>query len=382
MKHLFILNPVAGGGKNITRSGEIRPARTSYERKAAAQTNLAQSTAAKPDPTRTDTVQTATVQTNPAETTPVRTNPAKPPAAQLNYAKTTAAKTNSGEIEREILRFAETLSDPYEIYITKAPMDACRKIIDDAETTDMLRVYACGGDGTLSECANGAALRDNVAITHYPCGTGNDFIKTFGEDNIAGFHDLEALTKGEIRPIDLIDCNGRYGINICSVGIDARVGTDVHKYSRIPLIGGATGYVVSLIVNVVKGIGQNLRVSTGEGTWEKDISLICACNGKYYGGGFNPVPEALPDDGILEYLIVDGVSRLKVAQIIGKYAKGRFRELGEVVKYIRGGSIQISCEHEIVVNIDGEAVYSKEVVFKAVPKGLNFIFPAQSGDKC
>lgn len=289
--------------------------------------------------------------------------------------KSGGKKTRIEEIERAIRAFADSTSDPCEVYLTKAPMDACRKVAEEAETGDMLYVYACGGDGTLNECANGAALRDNVAITQYPCGTGNDFLRMFGQGDISKFHDFEALSNGIVRPLDLIECNGRYGINICSVGIDARVGTDVHKYSKIPIIGGATGYVVALVVNVVKGVAQKYRI-TFEGTLiDKKTTLVCACNGRFYGGGFNPVPDAQPDDGILEYLVVDAVSRLKVARIVGKYSKGRFRELSGVIRHFRGGALKIECGHEIIVNIDGEAIFAKSVAFNVVPNGINFIFP-------
>jgi len=281
------------------------------------------------------------------------------------------------ELTREINTFAETLSAPYEVYLTKAPMDACSKVSEEAETADMLYVYACGGDGTLNECANGAAKRSNVAITHYACGTGNDFIKTFGQENAEKFRDLRSLAEGTVRQLDIIDCNGRYGINIASVGIDARVGRDVHKYSSIPIIGGATGYVVALLVNVIKGVSQNLRVTTETGTQEKEITLVCACNGRYYGGGFNPVPDALPDDGIIEFLIIDGVTRLKVAQIVGKYAKGLFRDLPEVITHVRGEYIEIECSREFVVNIDGEIINTKSICFRGVSKGVNFIFPSE-----
>ena len=285
------------------------------------------------------------------------------------------AKNQGEETEQLIKDFAETLKDPYEIYITKGPMDACCKITEEAEKTEDLRVYACGGDGTLNECANGAANRSNVAITHFPCGTGNDFLKTFGKENIELFRDLHELTTGTVREIDLIDCNGRYGINICSVGIDARIGTDVHKYSRIPIIGGATGYIVSLIINVIKGVTQKFKVSTEGLEIDKEITLACVCNGRYYGGGFNPVPDAVPDDGILDCLIVEPVSRFQVAEIVGRYAKGRFREFPNIFTHVRGRGMDIECDKEFVVNIDGEAIYTKKISFKLVPKGINFVFP-------
>jgi len=281
------------------------------------------------------------------------------------------------ETERYIKTVAESIRDPYEIYATKAPLDACRKIKEDAERADRLHVYACGGDGTLNECVNGAANRKNVAIALYPCGTGNDFLRTFGAENIPRFRDLQALVDGDVRPLDLIDCNGRYGINICSVGIDARVAADVHKYSKIPVIGGATGYVTALAANIIKGVGQKFRITTEDSTYEKDITLICACNGRYYGGGFNPVPEALPHDGLLEYLIVDAVSRLKITSVVGKYAKGKYREIGKYITHIRGRYMEIEGEREFVVNIDGETVYAKKITFNVVPNGVNFIFPAK-----
>ena len=288
-------------------------------------------------------------------------------------------KGDAEKTEREIRGFVERLGEPFEIYITKAPLDAIQKVAREAESSGELLVYACGGDGTLNECVNGAALRKNAAVTHYPCGTGNDFIKTFGKENVGMFRDLGALANGVVRPLDVIECNGRYAINICSVGIDARVGADVHKYSELPVIGGAAGYVVSLIVNVIKGVRQDLIISDGDTASKEDVSLVCACNGRYYGGGFNPTPDAMPDDGIIEYLVVSGVSRLKVAQIIGKYSKGRFRELGDLVRHVRGGYLSIESDEELVVNIDGEIVRTKKMSFKAIPKGVNFIFPASMG---
>ena len=286
-------------------------------------------------------------------------------------------KNRLEETKAAIRSVAENLPDPYEIYETKGPMDARDKIILDARTADMLRVYACGGDGTLNECVNGAAKRDNVSVTQYPCGTGNDFLRMFGQQNVQQFRDLRTLTTGTARKLDLIDCGGRYGLNICSVGIDARVGADVHKYSSIPIIGGATGYVVALVVNVIKGVAQKFRIRVEDQTLDKEITLACACNGRYYGGGFNPVPDAIPDDGILEYIVVNKVSRFKVAQIVGKYAKGQVRQFPSLITYVRGASMEIEGDREFVVNIDGEAIYLKRVTFNLVPKAVNFIFPAE-----
>lgn len=284
-------------------------------------------------------------------------------------------KDSTEEVSAKVGKAFSGREDDYEIYTTKAPMDACRKIEEEAAQGGELRVYACGGDGTLNECVCGAVGKDNVAVTHYPTGTGNDFIKSFGEDR-QRFRDLEELIDGEVHPLDVIDCNGRYSINICSVGIDARIGTDVHKYSAIPVIGGSAGYVTSLVVNLCKGIKDDLRVICDGHLYYGKMSLVCVCNGNYYGGGFHPVPEARTDDGMLDILIVKGVSRLTFVKVVGAYSKGRYAEQPDLITHVKTSTIEIEAEKELVVNVDGEAIYGKKISMKVIPGGVNFITPA------
>ena len=285
-------------------------------------------------------------------------------------------KHNPQETKKSIEIIAQEMGIDYEIYTTTGPLDATKKVSEEADKQDELRVYACGGDGTLNECCNGTAGKANTSVTHFPTGTGNDFIKTFGKENVDKFRDLRALINGQIRKLDLIDCGGgRYGINICSVGIDARVGRDVHKYSKLPIVGGAAGYVVALISNVIRGVSQKYHVSGCGIERDEHITLMCACNGRFYGGGFNPVPDAIPDDGILEILIIDAVSRIKVAAVVGKYSKGRYRELSGIVTHLRGDSMEVGAEKEFVVQIDGEIIHRKKLLIKLIPQGINFVFP-------
>ena len=264
--------------------------------------------------------------------------------------------------------------DEFEIYVTEAPMDACRHIRETAADGAELRVYACGGDGTLNECVNGAAGLSNVAVTHFPCGTGTDFIKMFGPGKDR-FFDLTELINGEVRPIDVIKCNDRYSVNICSMGLDARVGTDVHKYSGMPLIGGAAGYVVSLVANYVKSITTTMTARAEGLTCGPELNLVCVCNGRFYGGGFNPTNDARPDDGLMDVLIVSGVSRLTIVRALLSYAKGKYRSLPQYITFVRTRHLEIDAAESEVINVDGEAEYGSRVVFDLIPGGVNFIFP-------
>ena len=270
--------------------------------------------------------------------------------------------------------FAQRPEEEIEIYVTKAPLDATEKIRAEAADGKALRVYACGGDGTFNECAAGVAGLPNAAVCPFPTGTGNDFCRMFGAEKDL-FRDLEALVEGTVRPIDAIDCNGRCSVNICSVGIDARIGTNVHKYTDLPLVGGAAGYVVSAAVEMFRGIARPMRISSGDFSGDGEYSLVCVCNGRYYGGGFNPSPDARPDDGELDMYIVKKVSLLQFSSLIGKYAKGRAAELTKLVTHLKGREITIEFDGDEVINLDGEAYYTDRAVMRLLPHAVNLIVP-------
>lgn len=266
---------------------------------------------------------------------------------------------------------------PYEIYETTGPMDAAEKVRREAIKGEEIRIYACGGDGTLSECAHGAAGYSNAAVTHYPTGTGNDFIKSFDGDTEL-FRSLDELLDGGVVPLDLIDVNGRRCIDIASVGIDARVGTDVHKYSDLPILGGRMAYNTSLAVNLLKGINRKMTI-TVEGTrLDGMFALAAVCNGKFYGGGYNPTKNAVPDDGVLDVVVVNKVSVIDLAALLGDYSRGEGEKHPDHVKVYKGRKITIEAPQEFVVNIDGEAMYTDKAVMKLIPHGVNFIMPKSS----
>ena len=278
---------------------------------------------------------------------------------------------------KEIPGVMKRMGGEYEIYETIAPMDASEKTRREAIKGDELRVYAFGGDGTLSECAHGAAGFSNAAVTQYPCGTGNDFVRTFGKDADL-FKNIGALVSGKPRPMDLIDVNGRRCINICSVGIDARVGTDVHKYSRLPFLNGSGAYIVSLVINFIKGLNQKLTVTLDGTSRSGTFALVCVCNGRYYGGGFNPSRTALPDDGLLDILVAGKVGRLHAAALLKDYARGDYAKHPEIIEFSQGRRVKIEGERPIVINADGERMVSKYADIRLVRAGVNFIYPEGS----
>ena len=261
----------------------------------------------------------------------------------------------------------------YRIEVSQAPGHCRRLTREAAETGEEYRVYACGGDGTRNEVAAGAAGFDNVAITCFRGGSGNDFVKIFSDPD--AFLDLERLLDCQEAVFDLMRCNGEICLNICSVGLDARIGTDVSHYKRLPLLSGFRAYALSTVVNVVKGIGEHYAVDINGQHIDGRQTMICACNGRFYGGGFNPVPQADPCDGLLEVLVVKEVSRLLVPLVIGKYKSGRYAELPKLVQHFRTRELTVTCDGDTSINLDGELRMGKTIHIAVAEEKLRFFYP-------
>ena len=234
-------------------------------------------------------------------------------------------------------------------------------------------MYACGGDGTLNEVVCGMAGYPNAAVTHYPGGSGNDAIKVFSDT--APFFDLERLLDADETRFDLIRCNDTYCANILSIGLDAKIGTDMVRFKRLPLVTGKGAYIMSILANILSGRSAHYAVELNGEPIDAEQTLICVCNGRWYGGGFNPVPEAEPDDGLLDVLLVKKVSLLQVAAVIGKYQKGKYADYPALIRHERCTALTIRCDSESVVNIDGEALYTDALDISLVPKALRFFYP-------
>jgi diacylglycerol kinase (ATP) len=269
-----------------------------------------------------------------------------------------------------------------EIHITKGPGE-CTGFLRNhlAANRTPTRVYACGGDGTLNETLNGVIGFPHVSLACYPCGTANDFIKIFGRESAFAFRDIRALVNGGHERIDLIRCmtndshDGRYAINICSAGLDARVARDVHRYSDLPLIGGTGAYIFSLILNVIKGISQKYTITIEGKDITSDYAILVAANGRYYGGSFCAVPEAMPNDGLCDFLVVPKLGRIALARMIGRFKNGRHREIPQYIKWQRGESLRIRAKKPFAANVDGEAWLCDDITFSIVRDGLSFVVP-------
>ena len=270
------------------------------------------------------------------------------------------------------------LEFPHEVRYTREEGDARRIVEEEARRGEPARIYACGGDGTLNEVVNGAAGHDQLAITNVPKGTGNDFLKLFGPHYRREFSNLEALATGPEVPFDLIECNGKLGIDVVCAGVDARIAAGVHKYKNLRFVSGRWAYLLSLMEQILlRGITRPMTVRMGDLVWtDRPTAILCICNGRHYGGGFMPVADAMPDDGVLDMLLVGEVGLPTFLRLVGKYAKGLYWKYPEWIRDFHGQEVSFSTREPITVVVDGEVMVGTAFTVRLSEKKVRFFYPA------
>ena len=267
--------------------------------------------------------------------------------------------------------------EDYEIHVTQGPNDGYNYAKKKVDEGNPIRVYACGGDGTLWEVVNACACKHHAQVAAFPLGSGNDFIRIFGDKK--ELRDVKDHINGQVMQFDLIKCGDEYAINQCSMGLDAEVCANQVKLKKLPLIKGEAAYTLGVLLQFFGEMKKTFSIKIDdEEEFTSDVLFCVAANSRWYGGGYYAAPKALTYDGELDFVIVKkDVVRVALLPLIDKYKKGQHLTWDRTI-YKRGKKVTIKTDKKSAVNIDGEVRFGKEVTFEIVEKGINFVVPACS----
>lgn len=262
------------------------------------------------------------------------------------------------------------------IYYTKGPKDATEYVRAkcEEEPDAQLRFYACGGDGTIKEVAEGVYGHDNADLTVVPLGSGNDFVKYYG--GAENFLDLRKLAAAPSDYIDLIKVNDHLCINVCNFGFESYVAKTMNDVRHKKFIGGKNSYTTGILKGLIFAMKNNARITVdGEILCEGDYLLCSVANGRYVGGAYMCAPRALNDDGLLEVCSVDVVSRFSVPKLIKVYKDGGHLDdpsFKNIINYKQGKRVEVHFDKEMTIALDGELVDVRDFVCEAIPRAVRF----------
>ncbi len=261
-------------------------------------------------------------------------------------------------------------------YTTTCVRDAENAVIKFCEEfKDEIHFIVCGGDGTINEVVNGimsAGASERAYFSVAPTGSGNDFVKNFKNEK-------------KKNRIDLIKYNDRYAVNMINIGFDCSVVEKTLLYKNKKLISGSMAYIMGVGNVLFHKMGQTINLTVtdenDEVTEYEDEFLLCpVANGSFCGGGFNALPLAELNDGLLDLLIVSNISRAKFISLIGEYRSGRYIDpatkeikpkFAKILKYIKCKKVSVSGISSIC--IDGELEDVESVDIEVVPDAITYI---------
>ncbi len=249
-------------------------------------------------------------------------------------------------------------------------------------------IIVVGGDGTLNEVVNGVFRQNvcaptDVAIGMIPVGTGNDWGRMYGLPKkykkaikVIRKNYLFTQDAGFVSYHDEEGSHERYFINVSGMGYDALVALKTNRMKDRGR-GGTMAYILNIFTGLYQYENIHFDISVdGKDVFSGKVLSMNLGICKYNGGGLMQVPNAIPDDGLLDVTVIKAISKFKIIKNVKKLYDGSIAKLKFVNTY-RGATCRIVSRPQgsVYLEADGESLGHSPLEFSVIPKALNFIIP-------
>lgn len=270
-----------------------------------------------------------------------------------------------------------------------------RVLAADAAKQGASLIIACGGDGTISEVANGIIESSSEAeLGILPAGTGSDFRRSIEiSNNVA--EAARALRTGRTKVVDAVrvtfmneagERETRYSINVASFGMSTEVldraasgGAKKWVPAFTPRkVTSKLSYAAATLQTTLAASSADVIVEIDEGAERRlRVAEFVVANARYYGGGMKVAPDAKLDDGYFDVLTIGDATSFRLLTNAPRLYFGAHLSMSEVTHALAKQVVArpASKGKEVRVELDGEVVGSLPTTFQIVPKALRVRFP-------
>ncbi|MCR5145316.1 MAG: hypothetical protein K6B67_08500 [Lachnospiraceae bacterium] len=285
------------------------------------------------------------------------------------------------DMVRKLRKVVEKLPEQdYFIFTTRGPKsegDMVRRI-QHYFLGYKLRIYCCGGSGTLRNIINGIEDLSKVEIAFYPCGLTNDFLKCFGEDSVK-FNKIENLIYGDAKQIDYIKTDFGVALNSISVGADAKVIKNMERYRNLTIFGKRFPYIWASAISIFKFKPDEYEIKTDHNTYVGKINQIFYGNGNVLGGlmHFSDDKNGFVD-GKGRYVLGNATWGFGILPSVMALVNSNQKKIDALSQngYTEKMSIRRTDGKDLEVDFDGELQFGRnEINIEMIHKGLNFVVP-------
>ena len=237
---------------------------------------------------------------------------------------------------------------------------------------ETIRLYICGGSGTLCRAISGIPNLSMVEVAFFPCGLTNDVLKVF-ENEQEPFANLNALVAGTPMYLDLIDFGFGKAINFTSIGYEAKVSADVNHMANLSITGTKFSYTMGILKNLFSIISSNYSIMVNGMDMSSKKTMITSFNGIVYGGSFSPIPNASPVNGKMKLLLYEASSFFSIIPNLSHYKHGNLEKLGKAIR------VRMPENRTMYFAADGEVFdmkeHNNEISVRIMPAAIKFVVP-------
>lgn len=242
-------------------------------------------------------------------------------------------------------------------------------------------VLAVGGDGTVSEVANGMAGAPSTDLAVVERGSGCDFVRTFGISKKTD-RALDVAATAPARTIDLgrVSYTGpdgapatRYFANIASAGLTGVAADRVNRSGK-PL-GATVAFAWAAVATFVGYRNSRFVVEIDGEVLDQICNNAIVANCRYFAGGMKILPDADPSDGLLDVLVWGDVSKVDLALNLHKLYRGTHVTHPKAT-IRRARRVVVTPETPLPIEVDGEQPGITPATFDVVPSALRLRAPA------
>ena len=254
----------------------------------------------------------------------------------------------------------------------------------DAISAGFRKIITVGGDGTLNEVVNGVftnniCLTTEIVLALIPVGTGNDWGRMFGipldyeravkiiSENKTLLHDI-----GIISYYIGAEKKRRYFINIAGLGFESVV-VKKTNFQKDKGHGGKLIYFYNLLTSLLAYKNTKAEIIIDGEVTHADVFSLNVGNGRYCGGGMRQTPRALPDDGLLDMTIINGMGKFEIIRNLKILYDGTILRHPKIDGY-KCKNIKVTSEAVMYAEADGESLGQTPAEFSIVPDGINIVY--------
>ena len=267
----------------------------------------------------------------------------------------TAGRGRAGRRQQRIVELLEASHAELVLHLSRAVGDLESRVKAQVDA-GAERIVVAGGDGSVHEAVNGIMrARHEAALGVIPTGTGNDFAKAC--DIPLNWEHATRLLADRItaqqtaRTIDIGVMNDRYFANGAGIGFDAKV-TRIARGYHLPI--GDFVYLLAIFRSMIDSISTpQLEIRSDALEWNGRATLASISNGPWIGGMFHIAPMATNDDGKLELMIADPVTRRRIVRLLPKLMSGEHMDEAEI-HHQSVTSLSVSAAEPVDSHLDGE----------------------------